>query len=252
MVATLTHKLLFALRRLPSFLRRVLKGHGGSLTDSRLQEFWRRWRETGSAEDEARWLQERLRVGELDPTLLEIAARCGSLAAIASVGSRPPLAPLEVGEALARLLPAERSELILVKWQVSLSEKALAVFEREFPQDTRPRKSLATVAQWLCRQASDVDCLLAAEAAELAATECNSEWQRLGPIRRLLHSLFTGVPRSATSHAALAVQSCALSAAHSGNPASQFWAMSTIRHAHDSGSVSNDEAIGLLARLVLE
>lgn len=51
------------------------------MTDARLRELERHFKESGSAEDEAAWLRERLRTGDLDPQRLELAARIGHRAA---------------------------------------------------------------------------------------------------------------------------------------------------------------------------
>jgi hypothetical protein len=47
------------------------------MSDQRLRELERRWRETGSVEDEAAYLLERVRTGSLDREMLELAAYCG-------------------------------------------------------------------------------------------------------------------------------------------------------------------------------
>ena len=44
------------------------------MTDERLRELERCWRESGSVEDEAAWLRERVRVGELSEARLRLAA----------------------------------------------------------------------------------------------------------------------------------------------------------------------------------
>lgn len=46
------------------------------MSDSRLRTLERRWIETGRVEDEAAWLRERLRWGELSEEQLGLAARC--------------------------------------------------------------------------------------------------------------------------------------------------------------------------------
>ncbi len=51
------------------------------MSDVRLRELERRFKESGSLEDEAAWLLERVRVGRLDPTKLELAAHVGHPAA---------------------------------------------------------------------------------------------------------------------------------------------------------------------------
>lgn len=47
------------------------------MTDSRLQELKRAWEASGSVEDEAAYLRERVRVGDLTQERLELAAYCG-------------------------------------------------------------------------------------------------------------------------------------------------------------------------------
>jgi hypothetical protein len=49
--------------------------------DERVREAERRWRRTSLAEDEARWLVERLRTGEVREIGLAVAAWCGHVAA---------------------------------------------------------------------------------------------------------------------------------------------------------------------------
>lgn len=51
------------------------------MTDDRLRTLERRFRETGSVEDETAWLKERVRAGELNEEQLEVAAHCGVPAA---------------------------------------------------------------------------------------------------------------------------------------------------------------------------
>ncbi|MBX3470300.1 MAG: hypothetical protein KF878_25820 [Planctomycetes bacterium] len=51
------------------------------MTDGRLREAERRWRQSGSVDDEAAFLRERVRAGALPPARLEVAAACGHPAA---------------------------------------------------------------------------------------------------------------------------------------------------------------------------
>lgn len=51
------------------------------MSDQRLREFERHWRDTGSLQDEAAYLRERLRVGDLSQDQVELAAYCGHEAA---------------------------------------------------------------------------------------------------------------------------------------------------------------------------
>jgi len=51
------------------------------MSDERLRELERRWRESGELDDEVAWLAERVRAGELSPRALELAAHLGHEAA---------------------------------------------------------------------------------------------------------------------------------------------------------------------------
>lgn len=59
-----------------------------SMTDSRLQELKRTWEASGSVEDEAACLRERVRVGDLTQGRLELAAYCGHEGAGVALGSQ--------------------------------------------------------------------------------------------------------------------------------------------------------------------
>ncbi|MBL4850446.1 MAG: hypothetical protein JKY65_33430 [Planctomycetes bacterium] len=58
------------------------------MSDSRLRELERRWKETGSVDDEAAWLRGRVNAGEFSAERLEVLARIGHPAA--SDGAVPP------------------------------------------------------------------------------------------------------------------------------------------------------------------
>lgn len=53
------------------------------MSDERLRELERRWKESETVEDEAAWLKERVRVGDLEWSRLELAACLGHEAAVA-------------------------------------------------------------------------------------------------------------------------------------------------------------------------
>lgn len=59
------------------------------MSDQRLRELERKWRESGSVEDEAAYLRERVRVGDLTQERLELAAYCGHEGARASLPDSP-------------------------------------------------------------------------------------------------------------------------------------------------------------------
>lgn len=56
------------------------------MSDERVRELERRWRESGTVEDEAAYLRERVRVGDLSQERLELAALVGHKAAVDVVG----------------------------------------------------------------------------------------------------------------------------------------------------------------------
>ncbi|MCA9630804.1 MAG: hypothetical protein KC766_24210 [Myxococcales bacterium] len=60
------------------------------MTDSQLRELERRFRASGSAEDEAAWLRARVQAGELERSSLELAAYLGSEAAREFLGPSAP------------------------------------------------------------------------------------------------------------------------------------------------------------------
>jgi hypothetical protein len=74
------------------------------VSDDRLRDLQRRYRESGDAADGAAWLRARLRAGELSPERLELAARAGDRAA-AQAADLP--SPPEDLEAFLAPIPAE-------------------------------------------------------------------------------------------------------------------------------------------------
>ncbi|MEZ6189585.1 MAG: hypothetical protein R3F62_31865 [Planctomycetota bacterium] len=65
------------------------------MSDSRLQELRKAWKASGSVEDEAAYLRERVRGGDLTVERLALAARCGHAAAGRVNAPPAPLAPLQ-------------------------------------------------------------------------------------------------------------------------------------------------------------
>jgi hypothetical protein len=83
------------------------KGQEGSVSDTLLRELERRWRETRSQDDEARYLRAMLRAGELSAARLVLAVHLGSAAAAQALGEDAPL------------VPADHDEWLEVVWAVS-------------------------------------------------------------------------------------------------------------------------------------
>lgn len=67
---------------------RTCENHG--MSDFRLRDLERRWRSTGSIEDEAEYLRECVRTGHLAQEMLELAAYCGHAASLRLCGGAPP------------------------------------------------------------------------------------------------------------------------------------------------------------------
>lgn len=58
------------------------------MSDARLRELKRRWQQSGAVDDEAAFLRERVRVGDLTALRLRIAAYAGVPGAILAYGAR--------------------------------------------------------------------------------------------------------------------------------------------------------------------
>lgn len=96
------------------------------MSDAKLRELEKRWKETGSVEDEAAYLLERIRIGDLLQEKLELAAYLGHEGASAASGqSRGMFRDREWGEKLAKLGGAgacSRAILALRRAHIPLSD----------------------------------------------------------------------------------------------------------------------------------
>jgi len=95
------------------------------VTDSKLRELERRWKESGSVEDEAAYLLERVRVGDLEQEKLELAAYFGHEAARrASSGKCPPNSSAEIPDewgAWLSAIPARECPVQQVRIRAALA-----------------------------------------------------------------------------------------------------------------------------------
>lgn len=129
------------------------------MSDARLRDAERRWRDTGAVEDEADYLRERLRAGDLAQTALELAAECGYEPAALALGR-----------------PLERPETI-VTWARGVARHGTLVAVRIVV-------ALAAAVEELADDHSR-GCLHAAEAYALApsleaSVECEEWWTHAG------------------------------------------------------------------------
>lgn len=114
--------------------------------DDRLRESERRWRETRSAEDEARYLLERLRVGALDRDALELAAFLGRAGAVQAMGlaAHSHRRPKAWARGLHRW-----GTLVAGRVAVLLAEHSLAVRNRALGPDPTAEDALQRAKDWL-------------------------------------------------------------------------------------------------------
>jgi hypothetical protein len=134
------------------------------VSDERLREAERKWKETGSVDDEARYLLERVRVGDLTQERLELAAYCGheaSRVATVSVTERQGTEPETWAESLlgrfgrdALLVAAlAAANATLVDWE-SMDWGNDLVSTR---YKSGPRKALTALSTWLRSRNDDTE-----------------------------------------------------------------------------------------------
>lgn len=76
------------------------------MSDAGLRKAERRWRETGAVGDEAAYLLERVRVGDLKRERLVLAAYCGHKAARVALGEGAPSVPADTRSWIAGIDPS--------------------------------------------------------------------------------------------------------------------------------------------------
>jgi hypothetical protein len=134
------------------------------VSDARLRELERRWKETGSPDDEAAYLLERVRVGDLTREMLELAAYCGHEGARLATGCDAQGQPADpenwAGSLLGRfgrdtLLVAAlaAANATLVEWE-SADWGTDAVSTR---YKSGPRKALTALSTWLRSRRDDAE-----------------------------------------------------------------------------------------------
>jgi len=190
------------------------------VTDSKLRELERRWKETGSVEDEARYLLERVRVGDLEREKLELAAYCGHEGAQSAVVHSPSPAR-SVDDWVSGLrrwghhafaqVAHVAAEAVLPVW-----EDGERSFDDDGTEDNRPRAALAAVSEWL-------NC------------PCDDHWGQLKAVRDAVHDAWAEsdhiLPASSACLAALAAAEVVL--AHDLDDVT-WWAQRSLQSATDA------------------
>lgn len=141
------------------------------MTDLSLREFERRWDETGSPEDEARYFRERLRAGTLTESQLELAAYCGHSAARLAMGDGTPSPPRSLEELNAGL--AKWGDAWMVRAAIAAARYALPFFERLEPNDRRCANAVSAASAW-CESPSPDAADRARQAFQQAADAANA------------------------------------------------------------------------------
>jgi hypothetical protein len=124
------------------------------MSDQKLRDLERRFKETGSPDDEAAWLLERVRVGDLTRERLELAAYCGHEGARRAVGidTVPHPENLKDWHEGLRRWGVE----IQVRGGSIAARRAMSLWEAE-SGDRRPWAALAAVEEWLACPCADHD-----------------------------------------------------------------------------------------------
>jgi hypothetical protein len=117
------------------------------MSDESLRELERRWKETRSVQDEARFLAERVRSGDLGAGRIRAAAYAGHAAARIALGDQAPGLLGDVRDFVSGLqeYPKEASVAALL----ALGCLRLSAWRALRPDDGRPQNALDAVAAWL-------------------------------------------------------------------------------------------------------
>lgn len=114
--------------------------------DERLRRLERAFRASGAAEDEAEWLRERVRAGELDGARLDATAALGHPASRLAVGRAPAEQAASLGE--LRLPLQAVGPVALGRAAVVAAELVLPLWETTHAHDPRPRLAIQAARAW--------------------------------------------------------------------------------------------------------
>jgi hypothetical protein len=166
------------------------------MSDTRLRELERRWKETGSPDDEAAYLKERVRVGDLTQERLELAAYCGHEGARRAVRGSLPGATTGAVEWTRHLGRWPEAAAVAA---VAAARMAVETVDLDDSSGARPEQILGAV-----------------RAAEAAVTQPTQE--SLGAARGAAEALPRGFTPEASRNALLAARYCAQAAGRSDDP----------------------------------
>ena len=104
------------------------------MTDARLRELERKWHESGSAEDEAAWLRERVRVGDSSEGRLRLAAYWGHPPALEALQLSPNALSQPVAAVVSDLDLEERRRFLIALARL-LPSRVEEWFDEEFQEE---------------------------------------------------------------------------------------------------------------------
>lgn len=116
------------------------------MTDSHLRELERRFKESGSVEDEVAYLLERVRLGELDRDMLELAAYCGHQASCQALGDQVPRMPEKL-KAWVEGLQVWNKETC-VRAVIAVAQTCISIWAKRYPEENRPQRAIASAIAW--------------------------------------------------------------------------------------------------------
>lgn len=195
------------------------------MTDSRLRELERRWKESGSTRDEAAFLLERARIGALSRRRLRLAALAGSTAAKAVLGGASSVKVLAGAELLPRLKSWGLRAVVVAAH--AAAEHALRV--TAWPDQAPPWEALRAAKLWL-----SCPCSRHAEAAHAASIQAFAAAQRAKEDQ----SFQAAESARAASHAAEACSDPTLAHAR--------WALNAAGWATDQSATSQAVACAVI------
>lgn len=215
------------------------------MSDARLREAERRWREGGDPADARRWVQEltragaapadvlaaRFLVGLLAPARLQAAAALGDPDARQALGQRTDT-PVELPPALEPL--TRLGQAACVRAALAAARAVLPAFEQRLPREPRPRAALAAAEGWLACPCED-HAAAASAAAEAAWVLCDQGGRQQDPI--LAVTWAQSFPDPALSLSGAAVASAAGAAAfacRAREPIVAEWAVQAAESAAES------------------
>jgi len=123
------------------------------MTDEKLRALERRWRESGSVDDEAAWLRERVKQGDLSQEMLGLAAHCGHQASQIVLGDVDNPHSLKQPDWVSRLELYGKTVVILSA--VVCAAEVLPIFELRYPEDDRVRRAIQAVIDGIGVSTSD-------------------------------------------------------------------------------------------------